>query len=165
MESSIFKFIFRYSRAEQIKLLLLTLAGFPFLYLSLDLPKIIINDAIGPAAQGGFRPVEVLGYELEAIPYLLTLCFAFLFLVMVNGAFKYVTNVYRGIVGERMLRRLRYQLFEHVLRFPMPQFRKMGQGEIVSMVTAETEPLGGFCLLYTSPSPRDLSTSRMPSSA
>ena len=25
--------------------------------------------------------------------------------------------------------------------------------------------LGGFCLLYTSPSPRDLSTSRMPSSA
>ena len=25
--------------------------------------------------------------------------------------------------------------------------------------------LGGYCLLYTSPSPRDLSTSRMPSSA
>ena len=29
--------------------------------------------------------------------------------------------------------------------------------------TAEIEPMG--CLLYTSPSPRDLSTSRMPSSA
>ena len=27
------------------------------------------------------------------------------------------------------------------------------------------EPLGSYCLLYTSPSPRDLSTSRMPSSA
>ena len=27
------------------------------------------------------------------------------------------------------------------------------------------EALGGSCLLYTSPSPRDLSTSRMPSSA
>ena len=26
-------------------------------------------------------------------------------------------------------------------------------------------PQGGICLLYTSPSPRDLSTSRMPSSA
>ena len=26
-------------------------------------------------------------------------------------------------------------------------------------------PLSGICLLYTSPSPRDLSTSRMPSSA
>ena len=31
----------------------------------------------------------------------------------------------------------------------------------------KTEPMAGvhFCLLYTSPSPRDLSTSRMPSSA
>ena len=27
------------------------------------------------------------------------------------------------------------------------------------------DPLAGLCLLYTSPSPRDLSTSRMPSSA
>ena len=29
----------------------------------------------------------------------------------------------------------------------------------------EAKVLSGFCLLYTSPSPRDLSTSRMPSSA
>ena len=29
----------------------------------------------------------------------------------------------------------------------------------------ELRPLGEVCLLYTSPSPRDLSTSRMPSSA
>ena len=31
--------------------------------------------------------------------------------------------------------------------------------------TAEIVPAGNTCLLYTSPSPRDLSTSRMPSSA
>ena len=30
---------------------------------------------------------------------------------------------------------------------------------------AEQKALGKICLLYTSPSPRDLSTSRMPSSA
>ena len=30
---------------------------------------------------------------------------------------------------------------------------------------ADTDDLADFCLLYTSPSPRDLSTSRMPSSA
>ena len=47
MESSIFRFIFKYSAKEQVKLLLLTLISFPFLYLSLDLPKNIINDAIG----------------------------------------------------------------------------------------------------------------------
>ena len=31
--------------------------------------------------------------------------------------------------------------------------------------TIEREPINNSCLLYTSPSPRDLSTSRMPSSA
>ena len=45
---------------------------------------------------------------------------------------------------ERMLRRLRHELLKRVMRFPLPQFRKTSQGEIVSMVTLETEPLGGF---------------------
>jgi ABC-type multidrug transport system fused ATPase/permease subunit len=43
-----------------------------------------------------------------------------------------------------MLRRLRYQLFERVLRFPLPQFRKLSQGEIVAMITSETEDIGGY---------------------
>ena len=39
--------------------------------------------------------------------------------------------------------------------------RRIGyQGRILSF-----EPVASTCLLYTSPSPRDLSTSRMPSSA
>ena len=32
-------------------------------------------------------------------------------------------------------------------------------------IEAGVTPVGIYCLLYTSPSPRDLSTSRMPSSA
>ncbi len=140
MEPSIFRFILKYSRREQILLLIFTALAFPFLYMSLDLPKTIINQAIG----GRDFPRNVLGYELEQIPFLLALCSVFLSLVFINGIFKYFINVYRGVVGERMLRRLRYQLFNHVLRFPSPQFRKTSQGEIVSMITGETEPLGGF---------------------
>ena len=140
MEPTIFKFIFRYSKKQQFILLTLTLISFPFLYLSLDLPKIIVNEAIG----GSEFPQNLLGFDLAQIPYLLTLCFMFLGLVLINGAFKYSINVYRGVVGERMLRRLRYELFLRVIRFPLPQFRKTSQGEIVSMIAAETEPLGGF---------------------
>jgi ABC-type multidrug transport system fused ATPase/permease subunit len=140
MESSIFRFVLRYSRKEQILLLLVTFSAFPFLYISLDLPKTIINEAIG----GKDFPQELFGQPLEQVPYLLTLCGAFLVLVFINGGFKYAINVYRGVVGERMLRRLRYQLFERVLRFPMPQFRKLSQGEIISMVTAETADIGGY---------------------
>ena len=140
MESTIFRFIIKYSAREQVQLLLLTLVAFPFLYMSLDLPKTIINEAIG----GTDFPQALLGFEFEQVPYLLALSFLFLGLVLINGAFKYCINVYRGVVGERMLRRLRYQLYDHVLRFPVGRFRRVSQGEIVSMVTAETEPLGGF---------------------
>lgn len=140
MESSIFRFIYRYSRKEQILLLIFTLSAFPFLYMSLDLPKTIINQAIG----GKEFPKQILSEEFDQISYLLILSFIFLGLVFINGGFKYFINVYRGVVGERMLRRLRYQLYERVLRFPLPSFRKLSQGEVVSMISAETEPLGGF---------------------
>ncbi|MFQ6022920.1 MAG: ABC transporter transmembrane domain-containing protein [Acidiferrobacterales bacterium] len=140
MEPSIFKFILKYSRREQILLLLVTAASLPFLYLTLELPKIIINEAIG----GRDFPQEVFGYQLEQISYLMLLCGLFLALVFINGGFKYFVNVYRGVVAERMLRRLRYQLFSRVLRFPLPHFRRQSEGEIVSMITAEAEPLGGF---------------------
>ena len=140
MEPTVWKFIVRHSLRSQVLLLALTLITFPFLYLSLELPKIIINDAI----DGTDFPRRLFGVELAQIPYLMALCVVFLLLVLLNGGLKFVNNVYRGTVGERMLRRLRFQLFNHVLRFPLPRFRRMSQGELVSMITAETEPLGGY---------------------
>jgi putative ABC transport system ATP-binding protein len=140
MEPTIFKFIWRYSKAQQLTLLAITVFSFPFYYYSLDLPKTIINKAIG----GSEFPQQILGYEFEQIEFLLTLCCAFLALVLVNGGFKFWINVYRGRMGERMLRRLRYILFSRILRFPLKQFRKVSQGELIAMVTAEVEPLGGY---------------------
>jgi len=140
MEPTIFGYIWRYSRRQQLILLTVTLASFPFLYYSLDLPKTIINEAIG----GEEFPQVFLGVEMGQTQYLLTLCFIFLSLVLINGGFKLWINIYRGGMGERMLRRLRFMLFGRVLRFPMPQFRKTSQGEIISMITAEVEPLGGY---------------------
>lgn len=140
MESSIFRFIWRFSKKDQIFLLILTAFSFPFLYFSLDLPKIIINKAIS----GKDIPPHLFGFELNQIEYLILLSCVFLALVCVNGAFKFYVNVFRGKLGERMLRRLRFDLFARVLRFPLPQFRRTSQGEVIQMVTAEVEPLGGF---------------------
>lgn len=143
MQPSIFSFVWRYSKRQQIFLLVLTAISFPFLYFSLDLPKQIINEAIG----GDDFPKLLFGVEsleLDQLEYLWVLSGMFLALVFINGGFKYAVNVYRGVVGERMLRRLRYQLIGRIMRFPMGQFRRVSQGEMVSMVTAETEPLGGY---------------------
>ncbi|WP_029010780.1 ABC transporter ATP-binding protein [Azospirillum halopraeferens] len=140
MESSIYRFILRHSVRQQLVLLLLTLASFPFLYASLDLPKRIVNEAIG----GSRVPDAVLGVPVDQVGYLMVLSGLFLGLVLINGAFKYAINTYKGRLGERMLRRLRYELYARVLRFPLPRFRRMSSGEIIPMITAEVEPLGGF---------------------
>jgi ABC-type multidrug transport system fused ATPase/permease subunit len=139
MESSIFGFIRRYSWRQQLVILAMTGVSLPFLYLSLDLPKIIINQALS-----GSGPFEVFGFDLEQLDYLMVLCGFFLGLVLINGGLKYVINVYVGIVAERMLRRLRYQLYSQVMRFPLPHLRRVSQGELVQMINAEVEPLGGF---------------------
>ena len=140
MEKTLFKFIWRYSKRDQIILLILTAISFPFLYLSLDLPKTIINKAIG----GKDVPEEIFGMTVDQIDYLLILSGAFLAPVFVNGGFKFYVNIFRGQLGERMLRRLRYSLLARVLRFPLPQFKKVSQGEVIQMVNSEVEPLGGF---------------------
>src|ERR1700730_10212538 len=114
--------------------------NFPFLYYSLDLPKHIVNHAIS----GTEFPQNFLGIELEQIPYLLVLCFVFLGLVLISGWLILHLNIKKGQVGERMLRRLRYQLYERVLRFPLHHFDRTATGQIIAMMTGELEPVGGF---------------------
>ena len=140
LEPSVYGFILRFSWREQIYVVVMTLASFPFLYWSLDLPKQIINRAIS----GKHFPQSYFGLELNQIPYLLVLCTVFLVLILVNGWFKLHINVKKGQLGERMLRRLRYELYQRVLRFPLHHFDRVASGQIVAMITAELEPVGGF---------------------
>jgi putative ABC transport system ATP-binding protein len=140
LEPSVYGFILRYSWREQIYVVVMTLASFPFLYWSLDLPKQIVNRAIS----GKHFPQPYFGLELNQIPYLVALCVVFLALILINGWFKLHINVRKGVLGERMLRRLRYELYQRVLRFPLHHFDRIAQGQIVAMITAELEPVGGF---------------------
>jgi ABC-type multidrug transport system fused ATPase/permease subunit len=140
LDPSIYGYILHYSLREQIYLVVVTLLSFPFLYYSLDLPKQIVNRAIS----GKDFPQIFFGMEFDQIPYLLVLCCIFLILVLINGWFKLHLNVKKGQVGERMLRRLRYQLYERVLRFPLHHFDRTATGQVIAMMTGELEPVGGF---------------------
>ncbi|MCY4148915.1 MAG: ABC transporter ATP-binding protein [Gammaproteobacteria bacterium] len=140
IEPSIYRFILKHTTRDQILILLITVASMPVIYGSLEVPKIIINSAIN----GSNIPEMVLGMPMDQISYLLVLCLVFLILVLIAGGLKYLNNVYRGVVGERMLRRFRYDLYCRVLRFPNQRFKHVSQAEILPMITAETEPLGGF---------------------
>jgi putative ABC transport system ATP-binding protein len=162
MEPRLFKYIWRHSWRDQLVILAIVVLAQIFYFVSLDLPKRIVNDAI---ALGAFKnsplasflvielPLpEILGgprrlfdgIPLEKMGYLVALCFSFLFFVVLNGWMKQKVNTEKGRLGERMLRRLRFELFDRVLRFPLLQFRKVKQAEIATMVKDEVEPLGGF---------------------
>ncbi len=139
MEPSIFRYIWTHSKRDQIILVLLSVVTLPLVYITLELPKKIVN-----LLEGMAFPDSVFGYEVDRLSYLMLLSFAFLLVVLANGGLKYVINVFRGSLGERVLRRFRYELFERILRFPLPFFKRVSQGELLSMITAETEPLGEF---------------------
>ena len=101
MESNLFKYIWRHSRAEQIRILFVVLASLPFYFLSLDLPKDIVNRGIqgqqfeGPGSTQSFlgfnlplgelltgSPVRVFdGFQLEQAELLVALSLIFLALV------------------------------------------------------------------------------------
>jgi len=164
MEPNLFKYVWRHSKAEQIGILFLVLVSLPFYFLSLDLPKSIVNKGIqgqgfdGPGSTQTLFGIDLpfgelltgenielfSGFALEQQDLLLALSFTFLALVLVNGGFKFVINTRKGRMGERMLRRLRYELVDRVLRFPIPHLRKVKQAEMATMVKDEVEPLGGF---------------------
>ncbi len=164
MEPQLFKYIWKHSKKDQVRILFLVLASMPFYFLSLDLPKSIINKAVNSENFAGFNSTlpfmrfelpfgeEIFGrtvilfegFDLSQLVLLLALCLSFLSLVLVNGVFKFVINTLKGRLGERMLRRLRYELADRILRFPVLHSRRIKQAEIATMIKDEVEPLGGF---------------------
>ncbi len=164
MEPNIFKYVWRHSRTEQLVILVLVLVSLPFYYLSLNLPKQIVNEGIqgqGFESPGStqtiFRfdlpygeaifgtPVTLFdGIDLVQRDMLLALSFSFLTLVMVNGMFKLVINTRKGRMGERLLRRLRFELGDRILRFPLLHLKRVKPSEMATMIKDEVEPLGGF---------------------
>ncbi|WP_416900106.1 MAG: ABC transporter transmembrane domain-containing protein [Minwuia sp.] len=164
MERNVFSFIVKHSYRQQIVLVALAVINMPITFFGYTLVETIVNEGLQ-----GFRKVAVeevvdgetvsktvkqsiefpelvfgIGPEFDQITFLFILVGVFLINILLLQGIKYILNVYRGQTAERMLRRLRYTLFERILRFPRRTFKKVSQGELISMITAEVEPLGGF---------------------
>jgi putative ABC transport system ATP-binding protein len=169
MERNLFKYIWHHSWRDQLGILGVVLISKLFYLASLDLPKEIVNDGIrgegfkdavtntrvdtlpfmhltvGPYDWLGIPKLTLFdGIPLDQEHYLFALCLAYLFFVVAQGWMKQRTLIAKGRLGERMLRRLRYQLFDRVLRFPLAHFRKVKQAEVATMIKDEVDPIGGF---------------------
>ena len=163
-QDGLFAFIWRNSRKEQIVILAIVLVSMPFYFASLDLPKSIVNDAIQgrafpdgkllanvlhihltlPQFLGGGLLYDFPGIAVSRLVYLAVLSGLFLALVLVNGAFKYVINMRKGKLGERVLRTLRMGLFAQVLGLAPEAARNVKASEVATIIKDEVEPIGGF---------------------
>ena len=164
MERNLLKYIWGHSRRDQLWMLVIILASMPTYFLSLELPKRIVNSPIQgvgfetPGATSNFletylpfgetifgKPVLLFsGFEMERISFLFALSATFLALVVANGFFKLYINTYKGRMGERILRRMRYELFDRVMRYPLARFRRTKASEVASMIKDEVEPMGEY---------------------
>src|SRR5258707_926475 len=163
MQRNLFTYIWRHSRHEQLVILSLVVLAQVFYFLSLTVPKSIVNNGIQGNAFKQHTTIPFLaweldlsaifhghtlrlfeGFQVDQLTYLVAMSFVFLAAVVINGQFKKSINTQKGRMGERMLRRLRYELYDRILRFPPAHFRKVKQAELATMIKDEVEPLGGF---------------------
>ena len=164
LEPTLFRYIWHYSRRDQLAICAVVLASLPFYFASLELPKRIVNDAITgnafahgeakapflqltihwPSLFGGGQTRLLEGFEMGRVELLLSLSSLFLALVLINGAFKFWINLSKGVLGERMLRRLRFQLFSLMLRFSPRAQREVKSSETATIIRDEVEPIGTF---------------------
>ncbi len=164
MERKLLKYIWRHSKSQQLWIFVIVLAAMPVYFLMLQLPKLIVN---GPIQGAGFDTPEATqpflaldlpfgelltgqsitlfnGFELDRLMMLIMLAVCFLVAVFANGYFKLYINTFKGQLGEKLLRRLRYELFDRVLRYPVAKVRRVKPSEISSVIKDEVEPLGLF---------------------
>lgn len=161
MEKSLTRYIWSHTRLQQMWILFVVAVSMIPYFLSFDLPKQIVNGPIQgtgfdtPGSTQTFMRIEydfpyignILffeGLQLTRFQMLMALSLVFLFLVVINGLFKLYINTYKGRLGERMLRRIRFELVDRVLRFPPATFKRVKSAEIATMIKDEVEPMGGF---------------------
>lgn len=135
-EPSVLGFVLGRFHRQQAALVALGLLSLPILYATLELPKRIVNGAI----ESGHFPVEAFGMSFEQLDLLFALSALYMLALLVNGGVKYLINIRKGALGERLLRSMRLEIYRTWRR--MPPGRR--ETDVIPLSTQEIEPIGGF---------------------
>ncbi|MEE7464957.1 multidrug ABC transporter ATPase [Methylobacterium fujisawaense] len=124
----------------QVRLVFLSLATLPAAWLTLEIPKHIVNHALADARGDGHPGMTFLGLPLGRTELLFALCAGYLAVLTLNGLTKYAANRVRGRVNERVVRRLRLA----VLRRARTERSADGRTTLAAVAVQEVEPIGYF---------------------
>lgn len=119
MPRSLYGYVWRVSRAQQLWLVVLTVLAFPLSLAPVELQRRIVNSAI----------------KAESLDVLFALGAVYLGAVLFSAVLKFALNLAQGRISESVVRLLRMQ----IARQPSGN-----EGARISMVAAEVETVGGF---------------------
>lgn len=136
ISGSIYTYIIYNTGRNQLLLIALALLSLPLLYTSLEIPKHIVNHAIGTDD----FPIVIAGIELGQVEFLFGLCLLYLLAISINGSLKYSVNLSKGRLAESMLRRLRVKVYGLWRK----RYRDANQAQIIPVIVQELEVIAGF---------------------
>ncbi len=128
LKRSLFSWVLRSHRGLQALLFAMIVMTIFFRVFPLEMQKRIVNQAI----------------ELKKIDLLLWYCGFYIAAVVLAGVMKYAINVLQGYIGQNILLRMRKELYDHILRLPLPFFRRTPPGMVISSLTSELSAVGDF---------------------
>ncbi|GBC62425.1 ABC transporter ATP-binding protein [Desulfonema ishimotonii] len=124
----LFYWVFNRYRLLQLLLLLLIMVSVFFRVFPLEMQKRIVNIAI----------------RLKDQHLLFLYCGLYIGAVVLSGLLKYAANVLQKHLGQRILVEIRTELYTHILRLPLPFFRRTPPGTVITAMSAELNAVGHF---------------------
>lgn len=127
-QRKLFSWIFKRYPGLQLVLLILIFIMVFARVLPLEMQKRIVNIAIGS------KNVHALYFY----------CAYYLAAVVSAGVLKYFSNLLQNYIGQKILLEVRRKLYEHIIRLPLPFFRRTPPGMVISSLTSELSVVGTF---------------------
>ena len=122
----LYRFIWSSSASRQALCCTVALATLPLILLPIELQRRLIDDAMGA----------------KNFKLLITLVSVYASVILLQQVVKYIYNVLTGKISEHVIRTLRVSILDDLPTDYGDPDRK--EGAVVSMLTGEVEPVGGF---------------------
>ncbi len=127
-ERPLSSWIFASSIKLQITLFLIIVITVFARVVPLEMQKKIVNEAI----------------SLGKIELLIRYCAIYLAAVLTASGLKYLINILQSVIGQRVLAKMRQDLYHHILTLPLNFFRKTQPGMVVAALVSEIAAAGDF---------------------
>jgi ABC-type multidrug transport system fused ATPase/permease subunit len=126
--TGLYRYVAARSLGQQLRLTGLVALATVVALIPIEMQKRLVNEAIGRG-------------DLAALAH-----YGLLFVLGALGAtgLKFAINLYEAIIAEGVLRDFRALLYERIVALPVSQLRRTPPAQLVSIVLAEAEELGGF---------------------